>query len=90
MNIDKIKSAVRHYIWGLLASSWNGGIAAVAGILGIGAASMSGVTDVHILNVKEMASAFAGAFVLHAVMWLKSHPIPTEIDTNPPIEVPKP
>lgn len=86
MNTDKIKSAIKHYLFGLFASSWNGGIAAVAGILGIGAASMSGIQGVHILNWKEMASAFAGAFVLHAVMWLKAHPIPTEIktDTNPP------
>lgn len=83
MNIEKIKSAIRHYLFGLFASSWNGGIAAVAGILGIGAASMSGVADIHVLNWKEMGAAFGGAFVLHAIMWLKSHPIPTEIGQQP-------
>lgn len=84
MNPDKIKSAIKHYLFGLFASSWNGGVAAVAGILGIGAVSMSGVADVHVLNWKEMASAFGGAFVLHAVMWLKAHPIPTEVPTDAP------
>lgn len=89
MNSKSIIRAVKHYVFGLLASSWNGGISAVAGILGIGVANVSGIPDVHVLNGSEMASVFAGAFLLHAVMWLKTHPVPTEFhDTNPPISKP--
>jgi hypothetical protein len=89
MNPQKIKSAIKHYLFGLFASSWNGGIGAVAGIAGIGAANMSGVPGVHLLNGREMLSAFCGAFILHAVMWLKAHPIPTElVKTSPPIAKP--
>lgn len=89
MNPDKIKSAIRHYLFGLLAASWNGAIAAVAGILGIGAAAVGGVPGVQVLDLRQMVSAFGGAFLLHAVMWLKSHPIPTDFtNTTPPIEKP--
>ena len=80
----KILSAIRHYLAGLIASSWNGGIGAVAGILGIDAVAMSGATQTHVLNWHEMLAAFGGAFVLHAIMWLKSHPLPEDYDTTAP------
>ena len=91
MNIPpKLLNAAKHYILGLLAASWNGGIGAVAGILGIAGVSTAGVENVHVLNAREMGAAFVGAFVLNAVMWLKSHPIPEKMDeTNPPIPAPK-
>jgi hypothetical protein len=89
MNREKIRSAIRHYLFGLFASSWNGAISAVAGILGVGAAAVGGVPGVQSLDARQMASAFAGAFLLHGVMWLKAHPIPTDLETNPPIPAPK-
>ena len=92
----KITNFVRHYFFGLLTSSWNGAIAAVAGILGIDAVALSGVDHAvdaasqtaRVLNVHEMLSAFVGAFVLHAIIYFKSHPLPDTFDTNPPIPVP--
>jgi hypothetical protein len=85
MNSEAIKKAVRHYLYGLLASAWNGAIGAVAGILGIGAASIGGIPGVAVLDWPQMLSAFGGAFFLHAIMWLKAHPVPTELAaTEPP------
>ena len=86
---DKIKSAIRHYMFGLFAASWNGAISAVAGIMGVGAAAIGGVPGVQVLDLRQMLSAFAGAFALHGIMWLKAHPIPTDIETNPPMPAPK-
>ena len=85
----KIKRTLAHYLFGMLAASWNGGIGAAAGIIGIAGASTVGVPDVQVLSYGQMASAFGGAFVLHAVMWLKNHPIPEKLDdTNPPMPPP--
>lgn len=88
MNTEKLRKTVVHYVLGLLAASWNGGIGAAAGILGIAGVSLSGVApDVQVLNYHQMASAFVGAFVLHGIMWLKAHPLPEDLDRNttPPI-----
>lgn len=85
MNPNILKS-IKHYVAGLISSAWNGGIGALAGILGIDGASMTGLsTEIHVLNWREMGAAFLGACVLHAVMWLKSHPLPETYDTNPPM-----
>lgn len=85
MTSDDFKKLAKHYIYGLFASAWNGGIGAVAGILGIDGASMSGLSgEARVLNVHEMIAAFAGAFVLNGIFWLKSHPIPDTIETEPP------
>lgn len=89
----KIASFIKHYVFGLLTSSFNGATSAVAGILGIDAVALTGVdqavdkasNSARILNVHEMISCFVGAFVLHAFMYFKSHPLPETLstDTNP-------
>ena len=80
-----MKKIVIHYLYGLFAAAWNGGIGAVAGILGIDGASMTGVAgDAHILNLHEMIAAFGGAFILNAIFWLKAHPLPDDIATTHP------
>lgn len=71
-----LKTAVRHYLLGLFSAMWNGGVSAVAVILGIGGAAVSGVVEVEALDLGQMLSAFAGAAVVHGVFWLKSHPLP--------------
>lgn len=93
----KVLSFLKHYVFGLLMSSWNGAIGAIAGILGIDAVAMTGVDaalpagqqTARVLNVHEMISAFVGAFLLHAIMYFKSHPMPETLDTDtaPPIPV---
>ena len=90
MNSDKIKSFAKHYFFGLLTSSWNGGIGAVSGIVGIDALAMTGASQqARVLNWHEMGAAFGGAVFLHAIMYFKSHPLPETLDTNPPLPAPK-
>lgn len=98
MTLDKFKSAVLHFGLGMTSAAWNGGISSVAAILGIDAVAISGADaaalpigqqTARVLNVHEMLSAFLGACIIHAVMWLKAHPLPeTYDDTNPPIPRP--
>jgi hypothetical protein len=86
----KIIAAIKHYLYGLLASSWNGGVGAVAGILGIDTVAVAtNAANTHILSGKEMLSAFAGAFVLHAFMWLRKNPLPETLDSDAPFPQPK-
>lgn len=73
----------KHYFAGFLACSWNGGIGAVAGILGIDGASTF-TSEVHALNWREMGAAFIGACVLHGILWLKAHPLPETYDSTAP------
>jgi hypothetical protein len=89
----KLISFLKHYVFGLLTSSFNGATSAVAGILGIDAVALTGVDQVvnkggdavRLLNLHEMVSCFFGALILHAFMYFKSHPLPETLDTNPPI-----
>lgn len=84
MNSTLVRTA-KHYLAGLLAAAWNGGIGSVAGILGIDGAAMSGAAnDAHVLNWHEMGAAFLGAVVLHGVFWLKAHPLPESYDSTAP------
>ena len=93
----KIASFIKHYIFGLLTSSFNGATSAVAGILGVDVIALTGADQAvdkasqsaRVLNVHEMISCFIGAFVLHAFMYFKSHPLPETLDTNPPMASPK-
>lgn len=74
---------IKHYLMGLMASAWNGGISSVSAILGIDAVAMTGAEQVNrVLNAHEMGSAFIGACVIHGVMWLKAHPIPEDYNTK--------
>lgn len=80
---SRIKSFIGHYVYGFFAAGWNGAWNAVAGIAGIDTAAMTGATqDAHLLNAKEMGAAFLGAFVIHAILWIKAHPLPAELPDN--------
>lgn len=88
---SSLRLAFRHYLLGLLAASWNGGIGAVAGILGIDGMSLTGVsTEARLLNWQEMIGAFVGASVIHGIFWLKAHPLPEDWRTQPPFPVNQP
>lgn len=70
-------NAVKHYLWGFGASALNGGVSSVAGIMGIDGAALTGISnEARVLNLHEMAAAFAGAFFVHGLFWLKAHPLP--------------
>ena len=82
---EQLWIAFKHYLLGVLIASWNGGIGALAGILGIDSVSISGMsTEARILNAHEMMAAFCGAFVISGIFWLKSHPIPEKWNTAAP------
>lgn len=80
-------SAAKHYLAGVMSAAFNGGVSGVAGILGIDAASISGMPDVRVLNWKGMLAAFVGGFVIHGFLWLKAHPLPESYDTAAPFTI---
>lgn len=83
-------SGAKHYLAGVLAAAFNGGISGVAGIFGIDTLAIAGVQAIHVLNWHEMGAAFLGGFVLHGIFWLKAHPLPESYDTAAPfIAIPK-
>jgi hypothetical protein len=80
-----VAKSFKHYLAGVLSAGWNGAIGAVAGIMGIDGTAITGLSsEVRILNWHEMAAGFAGAFVLHGVLWLKAHPLPEDYDSAAP------
>jgi len=93
VNSDKLKSFAKHYFFGLLTSSWNGAIKAVAAIVGIDGIALTGLDQaVHktaesarVLNMHEMVAAFLGSFAWHAFIYFYTHPFPETLDANPPI-----
>lgn len=79
MSTDKIKHWAQHYIAGLLAASFNGGISALAGTLGIAGVAAVGALPVLSLTPSQMLSAWVGGVVIHGVMWLKANPVPEKL-----------
>ncbi len=79
-----ILKTTKHFLAGFLSSAWNGGIGALAGIMGNDGAAMAGVPDVQVLSFKAMFAVFFGAAILHGVFWLKAHPLPEEYDSASP------
>ncbi len=74
---------IGHYLYGIFAAGWNGGWNAVAGIVGVDVAGLTGATaDSRILNLHEMLWAFMGSFVIHGLLWLKAHPIPDKLSDD--------
>lgn len=83
--LQPYRIAARHYLLGMLSASWNGDVGAVAAILGIDGASTTGISSqARVLNLHEMVAAFAGAFVISGIFWLKAHPLPENWNTQPP------
>lgn len=79
-----LPTQAKRYVRAALASGFNGGIAAVAGIVGIDAdrAFTSAGAAVTLLSVKEMAGALVGGFIIHFFMWLHAHPLDEDYDTS--------
>jgi len=91
MNTDKLKKAALHYLQGLFATMWNAGWNGVAAILGIDGAALTGVSDkLQVLTAHQMIAAFLGGAIIHGIIWIKSHPIPEDFDTAPPMPISKP
>jgi len=69
------KQYFEHYFYGLLASCWNAGIAALYAAFGqsAGAAVMK---DVPAPTEHEVITIFAGACMLEALAYFKANPLP--------------
>jgi len=73
------KQYAEHYFYGLLASCWNAGIAALYAAFGqsAGAAVMK---DVPAPTEHEVITIFAGACMLEALAYFKANPLPIITD----------
>ncbi len=82
MNILRAKQVALHYVWGLVASTFNGGIMGL-GALGIMEEQKKlpeGITK-HVI-----VHTFAVACAIHALLYFQKNPLPERFpaDTNPP------
>lgn len=79
MNYAKIKAYIVHYVYGLLASSWNAGMTAVAAFAGAATAAAAGA-PVEALNLHQLAAVFLGTVGLHLILYFQKNPIPEDLD----------
>jgi hypothetical protein len=75
VNTAKVKAYFGHYIAGVLASGFNGGIVALGAIVGPSAATIVGL-QVANFSPHQVAATFIGGFVLKAFTYFQAHPIP--------------
>ena len=69
----------KHYVFGLATAAFNGGIAAIAAIVGPSVAGAVGVT-VPSLSPHQVAATFAGGCALAAFNYFKAHPLPEKLE----------
>ena len=70
------KDYAKHYLWGLGASCWNAGIAALYAVFG--QSVVAGVVkDIPMPSVHEVFAIFLGAVALEALNFFRQNPIPT-------------
>ena len=70
-----IEKYAKHYLWGLVASTFNGGISGVValGIMEEQAKLPEGITG-HV-----MLHTFAVSCAFHALVYFKQHPLPDQL-----------
>ena len=73
--MNKAKAYFAHYLAGVLASGFNGGIVALGAIVGPSAATIVGI-QVANFSPHQVAATFIGGFVLKAFTYFQAHPIP--------------
>ena len=78
----KLKSYATHYAEGVLASAFNGGVAALAAIVGPAAATAVGVA-VPALSPHQIGATFAGGAALSAFNYFRAHPFPVDEPDSP-------
>ena len=72
---SKFVAYAAHYAAGVVASGFNGGIAALGAIIGPGAAGLVGI-QVPNLTPHQVGATFIGGFALKAFTYFQAHPIP--------------
>lgn len=73
--MDHFKKLVLHYLWGLLATMFNGGVTSVVAIVAefTDGKLPEGVTWHNSLHV------FVASSVIHGIFYFSSHPIPVTL-----------
>lgn len=91
----KLRSTIRHYCYGLVASCWNAAVQSVCVGFGAGMADVTGVADLRSVTPHQILSTVGGTVLLHAFLFFKAHPLPEKLSdvtiavpTQPPF--PKP
>jgi len=77
MDTKTIKSYVLHYIYGLAASSFNGGISAAISFLGLAGGAAAGL-NVQAMNLHQLGVTFVSAVLIHALFYFQKRPIPED------------
>lgn len=92
MDTSKIKSYALHYLYGLIASSFNGAVTSVIAFLGLAGGAAAGV-NVPAMNLKQLVVVFLSSILVNALMYFQRRPIPEDfpdpqiIPTGPAKEV---
>lgn len=77
MDWPKIKSYCAHYLFGILANSFNGAITAVISFLGLAGGAAAGLS-VKAMDLHQLAITFYSAAIIHALFYFQKHPIPED------------
>jgi hypothetical protein len=77
MDTQKVKSYALHYLYGLVASSFNGAVTSVIAFLGLAGGAAAGV-NVPAMNLKQLAVVFVSSILVNALMYFQRRPIPED------------
>lgn len=70
---------IAHYLYGLFANSFNGGISAMDAVIGLAVGSTM-VDDIHAINWKGAAAVFLVTCARSAIRYFKDNPIPEKFE----------
>lgn len=85
--LHRVKKYVIFYLYALIASSWNAGIATAVATLGLAAGAALEPDKVSPLDWNQMWAAFQYGALINALFYLRKNPIPETLpaETRPPI-----
>lgn len=82
---NKIWRAVKFYLYGCFAKSWNGALVAVYALIGQAVGAGLDPANFNIPDWRTFAYTFAVVFSVQALGYLKDHPLPDKLaETEPP------
>lgn len=86
----RAKKYVLHYVYALVISSWNAGVATAVATIGLAAGAAFEPETVVPLDWSQMWAAFQYGALINALFYLRKNPLPESLpsETNPPIPTP--
>jgi hypothetical protein len=79
---ERVRLYALFYLYAMLASSWNAGIATALASLGLAAGAAIDPEHVQALNWHQIFTAFKYGAVINALFYLRSHPLPERLPLN--------